>query len=84
MNNIEKEIFERSRLDYNKLLNYGFIEQDDNYILEKDLDDTFKVIIEFFDFLELLLFLDFLILRIFCFYLWIFLCYEKRHFVLFH
>ena len=46
MNNIEKEIFERSRLDNNKLLNYGFIEQDDNYILEKDLDDTFKVIIE--------------------------------------
>ena len=41
MNDIEKEVFGRSRVDFNKLLNYGFIEQDDNYILEKDLDDNF-------------------------------------------
>ena len=46
MNNIEKEIFERSRVDYNKLLNYGFIEQDDNYYLEKDIDKDFKIEIE--------------------------------------
>lgn len=46
MNDIEKEIFKRSRVDYNKLLNYGFIEKDDNYTLEKDINDSLKVIIE--------------------------------------
>ena len=46
MIDIEKEVFGRSRVEFNKLLNYGFIEEDNNYIYEKDLKDDLKVIIE--------------------------------------
>ena len=46
MINIEKEVFERSRVDFNKLLNYGFIEKDDIYYYEKDIDESLKTLIE--------------------------------------
>lgn len=43
--NIQDEIFKRSKINYNKLLKYGFIKEKDNYILETNIDNSFKVII---------------------------------------
>lgn len=43
-NDIEKEIFKKVILDYNKLLKYGFIQENDRYIFSKNiLNDTFKI-----------------------------------------
>ena len=43
---LEKEIFKRSNINYNKLLKYGFKKVKDKYIYEKSfLDNEFKAII---------------------------------------
>lgn len=48
--NIEKDIFERSIININKLLEYGFIKNKDSYVFKKKiLDDSFEVIIEYKD-----------------------------------
>lgn len=45
--NIENEIFKRGKIDYNKIIQYGFKKNKDNYIYEKKfLDNNFKAIIE--------------------------------------
>ncbi len=42
--NIENEIFQKSKIDLNKLLSYGFIKQNENYIISKKIcNDTFRV-----------------------------------------
>lgn len=44
--NIESIIFKKSKIDYNKLITYGFIKNNDSYIYETNfLDDTMKAII---------------------------------------
>ena len=48
--NIENEIFKRAKVDYNKLLKYGFKKDNNNYIYEKIfLNDSFKAIITISD-----------------------------------
>lgn len=43
---IEEEIFRRCSLDFDKLLAYGFILEDDHYIYEKNImDDSFKMVV---------------------------------------
>lgn len=45
--NIEDEIFQRSIIEYNKLIPYGFLKTDKGYTLSKNiLDDTFRVDVE--------------------------------------
>lgn len=40
-------LFEDKNIDYDKLLEYGFVRNDDMYIFEKNIcDDTFKVIVQ--------------------------------------
>ncbi len=44
--NIEKDIFKRSKVNYNKLTNYGFKKEKDSYIYEENfINNTFKAII---------------------------------------
>ena len=44
--NIEYEIFKRSKVDFNKLIKYGFKKDKKNYVYEKEfLNDNFKAII---------------------------------------
>ena len=50
--NIEKDIFERSIIDTDKLLEYGFIKEEDILVYKKEiLDDSFLVVIEYSDFI---------------------------------
>jgi len=45
--NIEEEIFQRSIIDYDKLIPYGFQKTDTRYVLSKNiLDDVFRVDVE--------------------------------------
>ena len=47
---LEKEIFNKRKIDYNSLLEYGFIRNKDTYLYEKNiLNDEFKVIINITD-----------------------------------
>ena len=51
--NIEKDIFERSIIDTDKLLEYGFIKEEDILVYKKEiLDDSFLVVIEYSDFIK--------------------------------
>ena len=43
--NIERDIFKRSKCDFNKLIKYGFIKDKDNYVYETSFLDDFKAII---------------------------------------
>lgn len=43
--NIEKDIFKRGHIDFNKLIEYGFKLKNDEYIFEKIFIDDFKAII---------------------------------------
>ena len=43
--NIEKDIFKRGHIDFNKLIEYGFKFKNDEYIFEKIFIDDFKAII---------------------------------------
>ena len=44
MSNIEEEIFKRAKVDFNKLLNYGFIKQNNVYKISKNImQDTFRI-----------------------------------------
>ena len=44
--NIEKEIFKNSTVNYNKLIEYGFININNNYIYECNfMNDEFRAII---------------------------------------
>ncbi len=44
--NIEKDVFKRFSVNYNKLEDYGFIKEKNNYVLEKNfLNNDFKAII---------------------------------------
>ena len=46
--NIEKDLFERSIIDSNKLLEYGFLKEEDILVYKKKiLDDSFLVVIEY-------------------------------------
>ena len=40
MNNIEKDIFNKYKVDIDKLINYGFIKNNDNYTLYKRLNNN--------------------------------------------
>ena len=45
MRNLNKE-FENKNIEYNKLVSYGFVKKDTNYIYEKRLQDhSFKVVV---------------------------------------
>ncbi len=44
--NIEQDVFKRCHVNTNKLLEYGFIQKDDNYIYEKIFLNDFKAIIQ--------------------------------------
>ena len=44
--NIENNIFKRAHIDYNKLINYGFIKENNNYTYTKEfMNNSFKAII---------------------------------------
>ena len=44
--NIENEVFKRFNVNYNKLEDYGFKKEKNNYVLEKNfLNNDFKAII---------------------------------------
>ena len=44
--NIEKNIFKKAHIDYNKLINYGFIKENNNYTYTKEfMNNSFKAII---------------------------------------
>ena len=43
--NIEREIFKRSKVNFDKLISYGFKKENNGYIYEKLFLDNFKVII---------------------------------------
>lgn len=43
--NIENDIFKRTYVDYHKILDYGFTKDNDNYYLERNINDSFKAII---------------------------------------
>ena len=43
--NIEEEIFNKYKVDFNKLIKFGFIKQNENYIYSKIFLDSFKSII---------------------------------------
>lgn len=48
--NIENELFKRSIVNFNKLIEYGFKKENNNYIFEKEfLDKSFKAIISIDD-----------------------------------
>ena len=61
--NIEKDLFERSIIDTNKLLEYGFIKEEDILVYKKKiLDDSFLVVIEYRDYIKgKIIDLDFLV-----------------------
>ena len=45
--NIEKDVFKRCSVNYDKLIQYGFTKNNDSYIYEKEfLDNSFKAIIK--------------------------------------
>ncbi len=47
---IEDEIFKRYKINYRKLLNYGFLKKQDKYVYSLNiLDGSFKVDIEIFE-----------------------------------
>ena len=51
--NIEKDLFERSIIDTNKLLEYGFIKEEDSLVYKKKiLEESFLVVIEYNDFIK--------------------------------
>ena len=51
--NIEKDLFERSIIDTNKLLEYGFIKEEDSLVYKKKiLEESFLVVIEYNDFIR--------------------------------
>jgi len=42
--NIENEIFQKSKIDLDKLISYGFIKQNENYIISKKIcNEAFRV-----------------------------------------
>ena len=45
--NIENDIFKRTYVDYHKILDYGFTKDNDNYYLERNINDSFKAIIKY-------------------------------------
>lgn len=48
MNNIEKDIFNKYKVDIDKLIKYGFIKNKDEYIYEKNiLNNKFKIVINY-------------------------------------
>ena len=45
--NIENEVFKRFEVDYKKLIDYGFIKENNDYLYEKEFfDNDFKAIIK--------------------------------------
>ena len=51
--NIEKDLFERSIIDTNKLLEYGFIKEEDILVYKKKiLEESFLVVIEYRDYIK--------------------------------
>ncbi len=47
--NIEEDLFKRYKVDYSKLIPYGFKYIDNLYIYEKEINNNFKVIVEIKD-----------------------------------